>query len=103
MGRERATDAWVDKYIFPGGYLPDIAQLTRSMAKYDQHPVDFESLRLHYAMTLDEWWRRYETHKFDVIDQYGERFHVAVVSRAVAWLGFATGTWTSPRSCSPRA
>ena len=30
---------------------------------------------MHYAMTLDEWWRRYETHEDDVIQRYGERFY----------------------------
>lgn len=75
VGRSRGTDPWIDKYIFPGGHLPELADLTRAMGEHDQHLLDVESLGLHYAMTLDEWWRRYEEHKAEVIARYGERFY----------------------------
>lgn len=75
VGRDPGNDPWIDKYIFPGGYLPELAEISRSMAKHDQHIIDFESLRLHYAMTLDEWWKRYENHKSEVIKMYDKRFY----------------------------
>ncbi len=75
VARDPGNDPWIDKYVFPGGYLPELAEISRSMAERDMHMVDLESLRLHYAMTLDEWWKRYETHKADVIKMYDKRFY----------------------------
>lgn len=72
---ERATDAWTDKYIFPGGYVPAVSQMVGYLPSYDFRLMDYESLRPHYAMTLDEWWRRFEDHKDEVIDMFDERFY----------------------------
>jgi cyclopropane-fatty-acyl-phospholipid synthase len=69
------SDPWIDKYIFPGGYLPTLSQITASLEKSHFHLQDYENLRLHYAMTLDEWSRRFERHKAMVIKMYDERFY----------------------------
>ncbi|HUC87035.1 MAG TPA: cyclopropane-fatty-acyl-phospholipid synthase family protein [Candidatus Saccharimonadales bacterium] len=73
--RETLTDPWIDKYIFPGGQIPSINHITKSLASNNFSLIDFENLRIHYAMTLDEWWRRYEKHKDKVIKMYDERFY----------------------------
>lgn len=73
--REHKVDSWVDKYIFPGGYLPSIREIVRALPKYNFRLVDYENLRIHYAMTLDNWLERYEKHKTRVIDMYDERFY----------------------------
>lgn len=72
---ERATDAWLDKYIFPGGHIHAVSQMVGYLPPYDFRLMDYESLRPHYAMTLDEWWQRFEDHKDEVIDMFDERFY----------------------------
>ena len=41
---------------------------------YDFHLLDVESLRLHYAMTLDRWAEGFERNADKIQQQYGERF-----------------------------
>ena len=40
----------------------------------DFRAVNYESLRRHYARTLDEWWQRFESARERVQEMYGERF-----------------------------
>ncbi len=68
-------DPWIDKYIFPGGYIPGINSIVTGMADRDFRLIDFENLRLHYALTLEEWWKRYEDHKAEVVKMYDKRFY----------------------------
>lgn len=70
-----ATDPWIDRYIFPGGYLPSVAQVAELYPEFDWRLLDYENLRIHYAMTLHEWRRRYEEHKGKIIKAYGESFY----------------------------
>lgn len=62
IGKERDTpeDPWTMKYIFPGGYLPRLGHVIRTMGESGMVPVDIENLRLHYSATLDEWGQRFE-------------------------------------------
>jgi len=62
IGKERDTpeDPWTMKYIFPGGYLPILDHVVRTMGERGLVPIDIENLRLHYAKTLDEWAKRFE-------------------------------------------
>lgn len=57
---EEDMPAWIDKYIFPGGYVPSVREVTHLLPEYDFHITDYESLRLHYVRTLDEWTRKFE-------------------------------------------
>jgi cyclopropane-fatty-acyl-phospholipid synthase len=69
------TDPWIDRYIFPGGYLPTVAEVTHISPRYNLQLLDYENLRIHYAMTLHEWLRRYEEHAVWVLKHYDERFY----------------------------
>ncbi len=71
---ERPTNPWIDRYIFPGGYLPTLQGIFAQLPSRDFHPVDYESLRRHYARTLDRWSARFETSVERVREMYGERF-----------------------------
>ncbi|HEX2965446.1 MAG TPA: cyclopropane-fatty-acyl-phospholipid synthase family protein [Syntrophorhabdaceae bacterium] len=76
IGKDRDTprDGWIMKYIFPGGYIPVIDHIVRVMGRSDLVPLDIENLRLHYAATLDEWARRFETHVQDIEKMFGDIF-----------------------------
>jgi cyclopropane-fatty-acyl-phospholipid synthase len=69
------NDPWIDRYIFPGGYIPTVADIARISPRYGLRLLDYENLRLHYAMTLHEWSQRFEKHKAWVINHYDERFY----------------------------
>jgi cyclopropane-fatty-acyl-phospholipid synthase len=62
IGEERSMpgDPWTLKYIFPGGYIPALDEIVRTMGEVGLVPTDIENLRLHYARTVEEWSTRYE-------------------------------------------
>jgi cyclopropane-fatty-acyl-phospholipid synthase len=59
---EGATDRWITRYIFPGGYIPSWRETVWLLPEYGFQLLDVENLRLHYAMTLDHWSQRFEAH-----------------------------------------
>ncbi len=56
------TGIFIRKYIFPGGYLPGLAETLTLMDKYDLEILDVENLRRHYALTLDAWAANFDAH-----------------------------------------
>lgn len=69
-------DPWLEKYIFPGAYIPSLAEMVTPIEKKDSplHVTDVENLRYHYALTLDAWAERLEKNVKKIRDQYGEAF-----------------------------
>lgn len=57
---EGATNSWIEKYIFPGGYIPAVKELVRLMANHGNYLLDVESLRRHYGKTLEHWAKNFE-------------------------------------------
>lgn len=72
---EKPTDSWIDKYIFPGGYIPSSREIFWALPEYGFRITDYENLRIHYAMTLDEWQNRYRTHRKKVLEMFDEDFY----------------------------
>ena len=70
----RSTNPWIRKYIFPGGYIPALSEMSRAVEKGKLIETDVEVLRLHYADTLAEWLNRFSSHREEVADRLGERF-----------------------------
>ena len=70
-----ATDPFTAKYIFPGGYSPALSQIVPHIEKAWLWITDIEVLRLHYALTLEEWYRRCVAHKAGIVALYDERFY----------------------------
>lgn len=68
------TSRWLDKYIFPGGYLPDLTQLHKAIQRAGLLITDIEVMRLHYAKTLHHWRQRFDNHKEEMRTLYDERF-----------------------------
>ena len=69
-----STNPWIAKYIFPGGYVPSLSELTAAVEKSGLLITDIESLRLHYAKTLAEWRRRFNAQRPEIANLYDERF-----------------------------
>jgi cyclopropane-fatty-acyl-phospholipid synthase len=70
----KRRDAWLDKYIFPGGYMPSLSEVLIPFEKAGLNVRDVENLRLHYARTLDHWARRFESEIDKVREEFDERF-----------------------------
>jgi cyclopropane-fatty-acyl-phospholipid synthase len=51
---------WIDKYIFPGGYVPAVRELINCMSDERFTLIDAENLRLHYGRTLEHWAKNFE-------------------------------------------
>lgn len=69
-----STNAWLQKYIFPGGYCPALSEVTRSIERAGLWVTDVEVLRLHYALTLRHWRDRFLANRERIKDVYDERF-----------------------------
>lgn len=54
------NNTWINKYIFPGGYVPGIAELINYMSERNFNVIDVENLRLHYGRTLENWAENFE-------------------------------------------
>ena len=66
-------DPWTDKYIFPNGMLPSIAQLGKAMAGLFVME-DWHNIGPHYDPTLMAWHANFSRAWPDLKDKYDERF-----------------------------
>jgi cyclopropane-fatty-acyl-phospholipid synthase len=73
-GRPSYTNAWIAKYIFPGGYIPALSEVTPAIERAGLLVTDIEILRLHYAETLKAWRDRFLAHRDEVARLYDARF-----------------------------
>jgi len=56
----RGAGDFIDRYVFPNGELPHLSMMTAEISEAGLEVVDVESLRLHYACTLEHWSQRLE-------------------------------------------
>ncbi len=68
------TSPWIRKYIFPDGYIPSLAEIAPALARAGLVVADLESLRDHYALTLEHWRARFQAHRDEARAIHGERF-----------------------------
>jgi len=54
-----ATNAFTQKYIFPGGYIPGLSEVVTAIEQAGLWITDVEILRLHYAETCRIWRERF--------------------------------------------
>ena len=69
-----ATNPFIAKYIFPGGYIPSLSEVVPAVEHEGLLVTDIEILRLHYAMTLRHWRQRFRAAWHTASDKFGERF-----------------------------
>ena len=68
------TSPWIQKYIFPGGYIPALSEVVPAVEGSGMKVTDIEILRLHYAKTLRYWRKQFLAHRDEVKALYDERF-----------------------------
>lgn len=54
------TELFIRKHVFPGGWIPSLADTLVEMERCGLEVLDIENLRRHYALTLDAWALRFE-------------------------------------------
>ena len=59
VGR-RDTEFFIREHVFPGGWIPSLADVIVAMEANGLEVVDIENLRRHYALTLDVWAERFD-------------------------------------------
>ncbi len=69
-----ATNPWIDRYIFPGGYAPALSEVLPAIERAGLYVTDIEIWRLHYALTLRAWRERFEARIEQVRAMFDERF-----------------------------
>jgi cyclopropane-fatty-acyl-phospholipid synthase len=69
-----SANAWINKYIFPGGYVPALSEILPTIERAGLYVADIEVLRLHYAETLKAWRHRFDVNRKRVVKLYDERF-----------------------------
>jgi cyclopropane-fatty-acyl-phospholipid synthase len=72
------TEFYIRKHIFPGGWIPSLAEAIEAMEESGLEVLDVENLRRHYALTLDAWGERFDA-QWDAIHaldpgRFDERF-----------------------------
>jgi len=75
MGKPGTTDKFMQKYIFPGGYLPALSEIVAASEREKLIMSDCEALRLHYVYTLKAWYDRFKANHDAIVERYDERFY----------------------------
>lgn len=87
------TNPFIEKYIFPGGYIPSMSEVMASIERSGLVITDVEVLRLHYAETLKAWRERFMARREEAKRLYDEKFcriwefYLASSESAFRWQG----------------
>jgi cyclopropane-fatty-acyl-phospholipid synthase len=68
------TELFIRKHVFPGGWIPSLAEVIVEMERAGLEVVDIENLRRHYALTLDVWAERFQSGWDDIRALDPQRF-----------------------------
>jgi cyclopropane-fatty-acyl-phospholipid synthase len=72
------TELFIRKHVFPGGWIPSLADVIVEMERCGLEVLDVENLRRHYALTLDAWAQRFESRWERIVEidpvRFDERF-----------------------------
>lgn len=68
------TNPWITRYIFPGGHLPSLSDIVKTVERSGLIVTDIEILRLHYAETLRAWRLAFMARRDEAAAMFDERF-----------------------------
>lgn len=71
---ETHTSPWINKYIFPNGMLPSIAQIGRSIEKKFVME-DWHNFGADYDTTLMAWFENFDKHWPEISEKYSKQFY----------------------------
>ena len=70
----RGSDPFIAKYIFPGGYIPQLSEIMASIEATNLRVTDIEVWHDHYAKTLYHWRQRFLAKRAEALAMFDERF-----------------------------
>ncbi len=65
---------WLNKYIFPGAYVPSLSEIVPVIERHGLVISDIEILQRQYALTLRHWRERFLNRWSEAAALYDERF-----------------------------
>ena len=68
------TNPWIRRYIFPGGSIPALSEMSTNIERSGLILSDLEVLRLHYAQTLRQWSIRFTQQRAAIVTEMDEAF-----------------------------
>lgn len=69
-----ATEPWINKYVFPGGMLPSVKQIGKSMENLFVME-DLHNFGVDYDKTLMAWYHNFDKNWGSLKKDYDERFY----------------------------
>lgn len=69
-----AYNGWINKYIFPGGYVPGLQEMVGHIEENQLQIADMEMLRRHYQRTLEIWDQNFNAHRDQIEKMMGTSF-----------------------------
>ncbi len=73
-GAPGTNSPWIERYIFPGGYVPALSEVAPRIEQAGLIACDVEVWRLHYAHTLRHWFDRFSAQAEAAARLYDARF-----------------------------
>ncbi len=70
----KAVDPWTNKYIFPGGVIPSLTQISQAIEGL-LIIEDLENFGPDYDKTLVAWYENFKRHYPEIKDKYDQRFY----------------------------
>jgi cyclopropane-fatty-acyl-phospholipid synthase len=75
MGGPGTTDKFMQKHIFPGGYLPALSEIVAASEQEKLIMADCETWRMHYVHTLARWYERLKANEAEAVRLYDARLY----------------------------
>ncbi len=74
LGPPGTSNSFMEKYIFPGGYIPALSEVAPAVERAGFYAADVEVWRSHYAETLRVWRERFMARYDRAAGIAGEKF-----------------------------
>ncbi len=68
------SDPWIDRYIFPGAFIPSVIQISRAI-EGDFVLEDWQNFGPDYDRTLMHWYQNFQENWHAIEEDYDERFY----------------------------
>lgn len=72
--KEDPSHPWLEKYIFPWGYIPSYREVVWQLPEYSFWLLDAENIRRHYALTAENWADNFAAKREKVVEKFDEEF-----------------------------
>jgi cyclopropane-fatty-acyl-phospholipid synthase len=69
------TDKFMQKHLFPGGYLPALSEIVAASERERLIMADCETWRMHYVYTLGRWYERLKTNEAEAVRLHDARLY----------------------------